>query len=99
MRQNRITSRSTDAMKTENIEATNAVASEFAAFRPPTPPTDDIGKYAANAGIDPAVAPSPPPAAKPRRSPCNDHVVPSDSGPTDRALPRVVGWQKTPYEK
>ena len=70
LRQNEITGRFVDAMMAKDTPAMNAVADELAAFKAAHRDiADDIAKYRANAGIQPAITDEPParPTTKPRR--------------------------------
>ncbi len=67
--QNEIAGRFVDAMMTKNTPAMNAAANELADFKAAHHDlADDIAKYRANAGIDPAIGDAPPARSpKPRR--------------------------------
>lgn len=70
LQQNEITGRFVDAMMAKDTPAMTAIADELAAFKTAHRDlADDIAKYRANAGIQPAITEAPParPTTKPRR--------------------------------
>jgi DNA-binding transcriptional regulator YhcF (GntR family) len=70
LHQHEITSRFVDAMMAKNTPGMAAIADELAAFKTAHRDlADDIAKYRANAGIEPAITEAPPTrsATKPRR--------------------------------